>query len=367
MRQGKLGPSWTTAFVAGAAVGFTSACAATVDMGRAGLVHRAAVVGYSIEANDTLASNPLAAIKAAREKVDDNRAGTGTAATSYDMLLKTLHDGLVWTMVPRQEMVVNPTYKAIFDSGGTTQTIFSGLQPADVLPAAVARDMDDGRRRALIKALGVDAVLSVSASIRATSSGGLLPGVVQAPQSFGAIREKLFVAAPGVPTKIAEYAGRAPLRAWLRTVAVRAALNLRRGARAAESEAVTTSDERMLGGAGVDPEVRLAKARSKAVFEQALRAAVARLSAKERTLLRLHLVNGLSIDVLGAHYRVGRSTAARWLAAAREALREHTRAELMARLGPADLTSILAFVRSQLDLSAQGLLGEDPMAAPSAC
>jgi RNA polymerase sigma-70 factor (ECF subfamily) len=170
-----------------------------------------------------------------------------------------------------------------------------------------------------------------------------------------AVREKLFVAPPGVPPKIAEYACRAPLRAWLRVVAVRAALNLRRRRASEPYDTIDTRDERLV--AGTDPELRLAKARHKAALEDAIRAAIERLSPKERALLRLHLVEGSSIDVLAAHYHVGRSTAARWLAAAREALREHTRAEMSARLGSSDPASVAAFVRSQLELSVLGLFG----------
>jgi RNA polymerase sigma-70 factor (ECF subfamily) len=169
------------------------------------------------------------------------------------------------------------------------------------------------------------------------------------------VRERLFVAAPGALPRISEYAGRAPLSAWLRAVAVRAALNLRRG-EPGEHDAVDADDERLVASA--DPEMRLAKAHHKAAVEAAVRAAIARLAPRDRTLLRLHLVEGLSIDVLGAHYQVGRSTAARWLTSAREALREHTRAEISARLGPADPASVAAFVRSQLELSALGLLGD---------
>jgi RNA polymerase sigma-70 factor (ECF subfamily) len=176
-----------------------------------------------------------------------------------------------------------------------------------------------------------------------------------------AIRERLFVAAPGAPPRISEYAGRAPLRTWLRAVAVRAALNLRRGETREAHDAVEPDDERLVASA--DPEMRLAKAHHKAAVEAAVRAAIARLAPRDRTLLRLHLVEGLSIDVLGAHYQVGRSTAARWLTSAREALREHTRAEISARLGPADPASVAAFVRSQLELSALGLLGD--AASPS--
>jgi RNA polymerase sigma-70 factor (ECF subfamily) len=90
----------------------------------------------------------------------------------------------------------------------------------------------------------------------------------------------------------------------------------------------------------------------------AVRAAVARLPVKERALLRLHLVDGMSIDALGARYQVSRSTAARWLAAARDALRALTREELEARIGPADLASMAGFVHSHLELSTHGLLGD---------
>jgi RNA polymerase sigma-70 factor (ECF subfamily) len=171
------------------------------------------------------------------------------------------------------------------------------------------------------------------------------------------VREKLFVAPPGALPKIAEYAGRAPLRAWLRAVAVRAALNLRRGKASEPHDTLDGGyDDRLVTSS--DPEMRLAKAHHKAALEDAIRAAVERLSPKERTLLRLHLVEGSSIDVLAAHYQVGRSTAARWLAAAREALREHTRTELSARLGASNPASVAAFVRSQLELTVRSLFGE---------
>jgi RNA polymerase sigma-70 factor (ECF subfamily) len=172
-----------------------------------------------------------------------------------------------------------------------------------------------------------------------------------------AIRERLFVSAPGGRPKIAEYAARSPLRAWLRVVALRVALNVHRGSAVEARELQSADDERLAASGAQDPEVRLSKAREKAAVEGAVRDAIKRLSARDRTLLRQHLVDGLSVDGLGAHYHVGRSTAARWLAAAREALRDHTRAELSARLGPGDPASIAAFVRSQLELSARSLLG----------
>jgi RNA polymerase sigma-70 factor (ECF subfamily) len=171
------------------------------------------------------------------------------------------------------------------------------------------------------------------------------------------VREKLFVAAAGVRPKIAEYGGRAPLGPWLRAVAVRTALNLRRAAPDRSHDALDDDDRAL--GAALGPEIDLLKARYKAELEDVLRAAIARLSPRERTLLRFHFADGLSVDVLGAHYQVGRSTAARWLSAARAALRDQARAELTTRLRvtPSELDSLVGLVVSQLEVSARGLFG----------
>ena len=56
--------------------------------------------------------------------------------------------------------------------------------------------------------------------------------------------------------------------------------------------------------------------------------------------------------------KVSRATVARWLAAAREALHDETRRELLGhlRVSPSELDSIAALVRSQVELSLAGLV-----------
>jgi len=49
---------------------------------------------------------------------------------------------------------------------------------------------------------------------------------------------------------------------------------------------------------------------------------------RERTLLRMPLVDRLNIDRLGVIYRVNRATVARWLVAIRRRLFEEVRREL---------------------------------------
>jgi RNA polymerase sigma-70 factor (ECF subfamily) len=195
--------------------------------------------------------------------------------------------------------------------------------------------------------------------ILARAVGRVDPAPAFVEDALQTILEHLLVSPPGAPPRIAEYAGRAPLRAWLAAVAVRTALNLRR--RRADQPHDALDEDGPGVAAGADPELGYMKAVYKDAFEAAVRAALARISPEERALLRLHLTEGMSIDRLAERYAIGRSTAARRLASARAALREHTRAELEARLGltRSGMDSIAALVRSQLEVSASGLLAED--------
>ena len=87
-------------------------------------------------------------------------------------------------------------------------------------------------------------------------------------------------------------------------------------------------------------------------------AAIALLAPRDRLLLKYHYIDSLSIDRIGAIYDIHRATAARWVAAAREALAVQAQGLLSARLGvtASQLRSIARMVESQLDLSIQRLL-----------
>jgi RNA polymerase sigma-70 factor (ECF subfamily) len=105
--------------------------------------------------------------------------------------------------------------------------------------------------------------------------------------------------------------------------------------------------------ADLDPELAYLKDRYATEMEQAVVHALAHLSDRERTLMRLHLGEHMTIDQLGAMYRVNRATAARWLTAARESLVARARSDLRLRLrlSESECDSIVALVRSQLDVS----------------
>jgi RNA polymerase sigma-70 factor (ECF subfamily) len=175
--------------------------------------------------------------------------------------------------------------------------------------------------------------------------------------------EKLLVSAAGRAPKIAGYGGRAPLKSFLRTVAVRTAIDLRR------RKDETARDGQAFGdlalgdaalGIAVGPELDYLTTRYKAELSDAVRRSLAALSLRERTILRLHLEQRMNVDALGAHYGVGRSTASRWLQAARNAVAEGARAELTARLGltPSELRSVVRLVQSKLDVSVLRILVE---------
>jgi RNA polymerase sigma-70 factor (ECF subfamily) len=169
------------------------------------------------------------------------------------------------------------------------------------------------------------------------------------------LAQKLFV---GATPAIADYRGQGALGHWVRAAAVRTWLNLRRR----HGRERPTSDEPLfeqIAAPGDDPELALLKRRYRRELAECFAEALARLPDRDRALLRYHAVDGLTIDDLGAIYKVHRTTAFRWLEAARERLSARTHAQLERRLGlsGAQLASVVRLVRSQLDVSVRRLLG----------
>ncbi|WP_224240488.1 sigma-70 family RNA polymerase sigma factor [Hyalangium gracile] len=170
------------------------------------------------------------------------------------------------------------------------------------------------------------------------------------------LRERLLTPEEGRPPRIADYQGTGPLMAWLRAAAVRTALNLRRSAhRRAHAEEEAIAEGSVTGG---DLELDYLRRRHQADFRAALSEALASLPARERTLLRLHFVEGLSLERIGAMYQTHKSTVSRWLARAREEVLSQVRGKLAERLqlSADELQSLLRVVRSQLDASLSTLL-----------
>jgi RNA polymerase sigma-70 factor (ECF subfamily) len=90
-----------------------------------------------------------------------------------------------------------------------------------------------------------------------------------------------------------------------------------------------------------------------AAFRTAFAQTIASLDDQQRTLLRQHHLDRLTVDDLARLHQVHRATAARWVAAAREKLLAGIRKHMMNELAISggELDSALRLARSQLDVS----------------
>jgi RNA polymerase sigma-70 factor (ECF subfamily) len=188
---------------------------------------------------------------------------------------------------------------------------------------------------------------------------------VDAPTSDDALqllRARFLVADGDAPPRIVEYQGRGPLAAWLRMTALRLAWSL-----ANERKGVALSNDtplEALASTSDGVELQYLKERYRADFNVAFREAMESLEPRAKTLLRMHLVDGMGTARMAEAYGVDRSSVKRWLASARQWLLEQTRARFAARVGAqvSELGSLLANLQSQLDLSIQRLMnGQDVM------
>jgi RNA polymerase sigma-70 factor, ECF subfamily len=170
--------------------------------------------------------------------------------------------------------------------------------------------------------------------------------------------ERLLVAVDGEPPRIVKYAGTGDLAGLVRVAATRVALNSLQQDRRRRS-----ADDWLdaLPDTHSDPELHLLKRRHRSELKEELEEALGALSARDRAILRLHLVERVSIDVIAGLYSVHRATAARWIAGARDALADRVRERLAARWRVADasLAVIKWLIDSQLDLSLERLLAAE--------
>lgn len=182
-----------------------------------------------------------------------------------------------------------------------------------------------------------------------------LLGAERAADVVAGVREKLLVGTDASGPRIAEFGGHGALAVWLRVITIRAAISeLRR-----EQRLVGLDDTLWEAAApDLDPALALAKREHAALIKQAFHDGLAELTPRQRNLLRQHLLDGLTIDDLGAIYRIHRVTAARWLTAARADLWANVRRRLRTTLGISDasIAGMLDELRSTLDLSIERAL-----------
>jgi RNA polymerase sigma-70 factor (ECF subfamily) len=110
-----------------------------------------------------------------------------------------------------------------------------------------------------------------------------------------------------------------------------------------------------------NPEIDHLRRRHSADFKAAFETALAELTPEQRNILRLSVVDQLSIDEIGVLFGVHRATAARQLARARELVQERTWQILQSRLRleSGELRSFAGYIQSRLDLSIHRILTQD--------
>lgn len=172
-----------------------------------------------------------------------------------------------------------------------------------------------------------------------------------------ALRARLFVGDGDGPS-VAGYEGRGPLKSWVLVSALREAVR-------AQIRAVrepSTADDALLALCDRSEVVRpgVEKERYREAFRTAFRAALAALTPRDRVVLRMHVIDGLTVDQIGTLQGVHRATAARWIEQARESVARNVRRDLMKQLGvdPFEAEELLQWVQSRVDISLSALATE---------
>ena len=225
--------------------------------------------------------------------------------------------------------------------GAPASAALERLWLADLALAGACARGDAGALAVIDRMVG-EQVRAAAAAARAGAAIG--------DEAAQVVRTLLLVPRAERPPAILDYAGRGPLAGWLRITATREVVRLCRPQR----REVELGDHLVDGEAtATDPVLSGLKQRYRGELADAFHTALAELSARDRTLLRYQLVDGLGIDDIAAIHRVHRATAARWLARVRDDLVEATRGLLAEKLDMADdeVGSVLRLVQSELDIS----------------
>jgi RNA polymerase sigma-70 factor (ECF subfamily) len=169
------------------------------------------------------------------------------------------------------------------------------------------------------------------------------------------VRRLLFVAEGDRPAAIATFSGSGNLRAYVRVIATRALIrSVQRGRRN------VSLDDAILEAASpvTDPEFAHLRAAYRDDVAAAVREACGALDSDARALLRYAVVEGWTVDQLGALYGVHRTTAGRRVEAARRKLGDLIRERVAARLAIErdEVDSIVRLVQSRVDVSLERAL-----------
>jgi len=169
--------------------------------------------------------------------------------------------------------------------------------------------------------------------------------------------ERLLVARGDGPPGVVRYAGAGELGGLMRVTVTRLAINW------LHDRVRSTHDDWLdeVPSSRTDPEMQVSRQQHRAEIKQEVAAALATLPARDRMVLRLHLVERLGIDAIAGVASIHRATAARWIARAKDTLALRVRDRLLARwrVSHASFPALRTLLDSQIDLSLERLLPRD--------
>ena len=208
------------------------------------------------------------------------------------------------------------------------------------------------------KALAVLEKSYVAEAVAALRRLGL--GESQQEDALQRARTKLLTGGADAQPKLSQYSGQGSLAGWIRVVVVRTALNAQR----AERRHAPRDDDALasrIAGEGADPEIEVMRARYSETLAEAVAEAFRRLSSEQRNLLRMYVIDRLTVTELGRLHGVDPSTISRWLARIRGKLLEDARGHLLERFGmrPSECESVMRAIRTGLHVTVERLLATE--------
>jgi RNA polymerase sigma-70 factor (ECF subfamily) len=245
-------------------------------------------------------------------------------------------------VVPHEALVRQMALRAGADG-------LDALEDEGVIELALACACTNADRRALaiVEARYMSVVAPALAHMRLDAA--TVDDVAQA------VRDKLLVADAGEEIKLLRYAGRGTLHGLVKVTAVRTAISL---LRKQGGVAPSSDDFERLAEPTDDPELHFLKTRYRQAFKRAFAKAVGMLEGRERNVLRLHHMGGMTLEQVGRMYGIDRSTVVRLLQKVRGKLFTNTCTALREELAiaPTELDGVLELIRSRFEVSLGRLL-----------
>jgi RNA polymerase sigma-70 factor (ECF subfamily) len=221
---------------------------------------------------------------------------------------------------------------------------------ADIYLACACQHNVPGALQAFLTAYGI---------VIQTAARAIDPTTTFADEVRQRLAENLFVAPVSQVPRISQYAGKGPLGSWVRSAARRIALRLHHQQRLRNNIGAAALAEKLSPAHG--PDLLYIDARHRQEFQDALGQAIADLPKRDRLLLRLHLLEGLSLSRIAKMQSVTQPTVSRWLQKARDEIVSTMRFALRDQLGvnDSDFESIIGLIGSKLDFSLSAAIGRD--------